>query len=152
VARVGSSWRRGGGLLIAAVGEGRVDGADAKGARGCIASVLHPGAAAPRSTGITKGEREDGDDRDVTRRQHGSPLAEEARRRAVGSQLVGLRSGRKGVGQLVGRRPTQGEKAFLINLLLFPIQFKSQINPNKIQPKSQLHTLAFIIRRDYCFD
>jgi hypothetical protein len=72
VARVWSSWRHGGGLLIAAVGEGRVDGADAKGARGCIASVFHPGAAALWSTGVTKGEREEGDDRDVTRRQRRS--------------------------------------------------------------------------------
>jgi hypothetical protein len=108
-----------------------------KGACGCIASVLHPGAAAPRSTGVTKGEREEGDDRDVTRRQRGSQLAEAARRSAVGGRLVGPRSGRKeGVGHLVGCRPTQGKKAFLINLLLLPIPFKfeftnSNLNPHK---------------------
>jgi hypothetical protein len=53
-----------------------VDGADAKGVRDCIASVFHPGAAAPRSTGVTKGEREEGDDRDVTLRQRGPQLVE----------------------------------------------------------------------------
>jgi hypothetical protein len=107
-----------------------------RGVHSCIESMLHPGAAATRSTGVTKGEREEGDDRDVTRRQRGSPLAEEARWRAVGGRLVGPRSGRKGVGQLVGCRPTQGEKAFLINLLIFPVQFKfefpnSNLNPHK---------------------
>jgi hypothetical protein len=106
-------------------------------ARGCIASMLHPGVAAPRSTGATKREREEGDDRDVTRRQRGSQLVEATRWRVVGGRLVGPRSGRKeGVGQLVGCRPTQGEKAFLINLLLVPIQFKfehpnSNLNPHK---------------------
>jgi hypothetical protein len=43
-----------------------VDGADAKGARGCIVSALHPGAAVPQSTDVLKGKREEGDDCDVT--------------------------------------------------------------------------------------
>jgi hypothetical protein len=49
--------------------------------------------------------------------------------RAVGGRLVGPRSGRKGVGHLVACRLTQGEMAFLINLLLVPIQFKFEF-PN----------------------
>jgi hypothetical protein len=94
------------------------------GGGGCITSALHPGAAAPRSTGVTKGEREEGDDCDVTRRQCGPQLGEAARARgrAVGGWLAGPRPGRKkGVGWLVGCWPTEGEKAFLFHLPLFPI-------------------------------
>jgi hypothetical protein len=53
-----------------------------RGVCGRIASTLHPRAAAPRSTGVTKGEREEGDDCDVTRRQRGPQLAEAARARS----------------------------------------------------------------------
>jgi hypothetical protein len=92
-----------------------------RGARGCIASALHPGATAPRSTGVTKGEREEGDDYHVTRCQCGPQLAEAVRAR--GRWLAGwaVLGPKKGVGWLVGCRPTQGEKAFLFHLPLFHI-------------------------------
>jgi hypothetical protein len=86
------------------VGEGRVDGMDAKGARGCITSALHPGAAVPRSTSATKGEREECDDRDVTRCQRGPQLAEAALAR--GRWLVGWAAlGLKGRSGPVGWQP-----------------------------------------------
>jgi hypothetical protein len=106
-------------------------------ARGCIASVLHPGAAAPRSTGVTKGEREEGDDCDVIPTSARGPAGRGGTSALyMAGWLAGPRSGRKkGVGQLVGCRPTRGKKAtyliysnFLFNSNL---DSNSNLNPHK---------------------
>jgi hypothetical protein len=106
-----------------------------RGARGCIASALHPGATPPRSTGVTKGERDEGDDCHVTRCQRGPQLAEAARAR--GRWLAGwaVPGPKKGVGWLVGCRPRKGKRLsyfiypyFIFNSIL---NSNSNLNPHK---------------------
>jgi hypothetical protein len=101
-------------------------------ARDCIATVLQLGTAAPRSIGVTKEEKEEGDNSDVTMtsapRSAGptgqllSASAVGGRRRRVSRMLLGRK--RRWACSLVGG-PSGGLKVFLF--FLNPINYLIQI-------------------------